>query len=164
MPVLEWLGKEQNVEPTRLSPSQNYRFWAGVTSTDKIYGKHLTKCFFLYLNRNILSIGFRCQMHHSVGRNNKPLTFSPAQTILGDPGAVSRVGRKGGTKVFKYGRKSPWVPTLTGLFPKNSSGCRLLIGHTKWFVLLCPIGEQFLLSSSSICPENFLFLTDHNVS
>ena len=22
--------------------------------------------------------------------------------ILGDPGAVSRVGRKGGTKVFKY--------------------------------------------------------------
>ena len=37
--------------------------------------------------------------------------------ILGDPGAVSRVGRKGATKVFKYGRKSPWVPTLTELFP-----------------------------------------------
>ena len=33
--------------------------------------------------------------------------------ILGDPGAVSRVGRKGGTKVFKYGQKSSWVPTLT---------------------------------------------------
>ena len=32
--------------------------------------------------------------------------------------AVSRVGRKGGKKVFKYGRKSPWVPTLTELFPK----------------------------------------------
>ena len=30
---------------------------------------------------------------------------------------------------------------------KNSSGCRLLIGHKKCFVLLCPIGEQFLLSS-----------------
>ena len=29
---------------------------------------------------------------------------------------------------------------------KNSSGCRLLIGHKKCFVLLCPIGEQFLLS------------------
>ena len=40
------------------------------------------------------------------------------ETILGDPGAVSRVGRKGGTKVFKYGRKSPWLPTLTKLFPK----------------------------------------------
>ena len=37
---------------------------------------------------------------------------------LGDPGAVSRVGRKGATKVFKYGRKSPRVPTLTELFPK----------------------------------------------
>ena len=30
---------------------------------------------------------------------------------------------------------------------KNSSGCQLLIGHKKCFVLLCPIGEQFLLSS-----------------
>ena len=30
---------------------------------------------------------------------------------------------------------------------KNSSGCRLLIGHKKCFVLLCPIGELFLLSS-----------------
>ena len=39
-------------------------------------------------------------------------------TILGDPGAVSRVGRKEGTKLFKYGRKSPWVPPLTELFPK----------------------------------------------
>ena len=38
--------------------------------------------------------------------------------ILGYPGAVSRVERKGRTKVFKYGRKSPWVPTLTGPFPK----------------------------------------------
>ena len=38
--------------------------------------------------------------------------------ILGDPGAVSRAGRKGATKIFKYGRKTPWVPTLTGPFPK----------------------------------------------
>ena len=30
---------------------------------------------------------------------------------------------------------------------KNSSGCRLLIGQKGCFVLLCPIGEQFLLSS-----------------
>ena len=39
-------------------------------------------------------------------------------SILGDPGAVSWVGRKGGTKVFKYRWKSPCVPTLTELFPK----------------------------------------------
>ena len=30
---------------------------------------------------------------------------------------------------------------------KRSSECWLLIGHKKCFVLLCPIGEQFLLSS-----------------
>ena len=40
------------------------------------------------------------------------------ESILGDLGAVSPVGRKNATKVFKYGRKSPWVPTLTELFPK----------------------------------------------
>ena len=41
-------------------------------------------------------------------------------SILGDLGAVSRVAivRKGGTKVFSYGQKSPWVLTLTELFPK----------------------------------------------
>ena len=39
-------------------------------------------------------------------------------SILGDPGAVSLVGRKGRAKVFKYGRKSPWVPTLIELFRK----------------------------------------------
>ena len=31
---------------------------------------------------------------------------------------------------------------------KRSSECWLLIGHKNCFVLLCPIGEQFLLSSS----------------
>ena len=39
--------------------------------------------------------------------------------ILGDPGAVSRAGRKGATKVFKCGRKNTWVPTLTGPFPNG---------------------------------------------
>ena len=39
-------------------------------------------------------------------------------TILEDPGTVSPVQRKGGTKVLKYGWESPWVPTLTKLFPK----------------------------------------------
>ena len=45
----------------------------------------------------------------------KVLLDSP---ILGDPAAVSQIGRKGETKVFKYGRKSPWVATLTEPFPK----------------------------------------------
>ena len=50
--------------------------------------------------------------------------------ILGDPGAVSRVGRKGATKVFKNGRKSPYMSTDSHrTISKNSSGCRLLIEH-----------------------------------
>ena len=46
------------------------------------------------------------------------LKICPLDIILGDPGAVSRGGRKGGMKVFKYGQESRWVPTLTKLFPK----------------------------------------------
>ena len=64
-------------------------------------------------------------------------------SILGDPGAVSRAELKSATKVFKHGRKSPWVTTLTRPFPngqENAGSC---------FVLLCPIGIQHLLSSFS---------------
>ena len=56
--------------------------------------------------------------------------------ILGDPGAVSRVGRKGGTKVFKYRRKSPWVLTLTELFPKIQAGAGSWLG-TKNALYYC---------------------------
>ena len=56
--------------------------------------------------------------------------------ILGDPGAVSRVGRKGGTKVFKYRRKSPWVPTLTELFPKIQADAGSWLG-TKNALYYC---------------------------
>ena len=41
--------------------------------------------------------------------------------ILRDPGAVSRAGLIGATKVFKHGRKSPWVLTLTGPFPNGQA-------------------------------------------
>ena len=56
--------------------------------------------------------------------------------ILGDPGAVSRVGRKGGTKVFKYGWKSPWVPTLIKLFPKIQADAGSWLG-TKNALYYC---------------------------
>ena len=49
------------------------------------------------------------------------LVLAAVWSILGDPGAVSRAGRKGATKVFKHGRKSPWVPTLTGTFPNGQA-------------------------------------------
>ena len=56
---------------------------------------------------------------HEILRNednlvNENLFYSPASllialamTILGDPGAVIRVGRKGGTKVFITGERAP---------------------------------------------------------
>ena len=64
--------------------------------------------------------------------NNK----SQTKVILGDTGAVSRVGRKGATKVFKYGRKSPWVPTLTELFPKIQADAGSWLG-TKNALYYC---------------------------
>ena len=54
--------------------------------------------------------------HVNVSRWGNPP--SRGRIILGDPGAVSPVRRKGRTKVFKYGWKTPWVPTLIELFPK----------------------------------------------
>ena len=58
--------------------------------------------------------------------------------ILRDPGTVSQVGRKGGTKVFKYRRKSPWVPTLTELpvFPKIQADASSWLG-TKNALYYC---------------------------
>ena len=50
------------------------------------------------------------------------------RVILGDPGAVSRAGRKGATKVFKHRRKSPLVPTLTGPFPKGQANAASWLG------------------------------------
>ena len=58
----------------------------------------------------------------SVEEGGDGIPSCTSESILRDPGAVSRVGRKGATKVFKYGRKSPWVPTLTELFPKIQAG------------------------------------------
>ena len=56
--------------------------------------------------------------------------------ILGDPGAVSRAGRKGATKVFKHRRKSPWVPTLTGPFPNGQVNAGSWLG-TKNALYYC---------------------------
>ena len=51
------------------------------------------------------------------------------------------------TKVFSStGERAPGSDSYRTI-SKNSSGCWLLIGHKKCLVLLCPIGEQFLLSS-----------------
>ena len=48
---------------------------------------------------------------------------------------------------FQVRAKEPRGTDSHRTISKNSSRCCLLIGHKKCFVLLCPIGEQCLLSS-----------------
>ena len=57
---------------------------------------------------------------------------------LGDPGAVSRVGEKRRDESFQVREEDDSHRTIS----KNSSACRLLIGHKKCFALLCRIGEH----------------------
>ena len=63
------------------------------------------------------------------------------------PGAFPSSETQGRDESLQAWAEEPWVPTLTGPFPKRSSECWLLIGHKKCYVLLCPIREQHLLSS-----------------
>ena len=60
----------------------------------------------------------------------------------------SQSGReKGRDESFQVRAKKPLGTNSHRAISKNSRGCRPLIGHKKCFVLLCPIGEQFLPSS-----------------
>ena len=54
---------------------------------------------------------------------------------------------KGRDESFQVRVKEPLGTDSHQTISKNSSGCRVLIGHKKCFVLLCPIGKQFLLGS-----------------
>ena len=69
------------------------------------------------------------------------------KSILGDPGAVSQVERNGATKVFKYGRKSPWVLTLTELFPKIQAGAGSWLGTEN--------ALYYLPNQRTVSPELF---------
>ena len=82
--------------------------------------------------------------------------------ILGDPGAVSRVGRKGGTESFQVRTKEPLGTYSLRTISKTSSGCHLLIGRKKCFVLLCPIGEHILMSSFRVFVHDGYL--DHDLS
>ena len=92
--------------------------------------------------------------------------------ILGDPGAVSRVGRKGGTKVFKYGWKSPWVPTLIKLFQKIQADagswlgtknvlyyCAQLANSFSWVLFVSSYTTAIVLPHLSCVQGKLLFST-----
>ena len=64
---------------------------------------------------------------------------------------------------FQVRAKEPLGMDSHRAISKNSSGCQLLIGHKNCFVLLCPIGEQFLLSSfREFVHDGYCF--DHGLS
>ena len=72
-------------------------------------------------------------------------------SILGDPGTVSRAGRKARRdESFQARTETPPGTDSHRTISKRSSDWWLLIRHKKFFVLLCPIGEQFLLSSLAL--------------
>ena len=68
--------------------------------------------------------------------------------ILGDAGAISR-REKRRDESFQVRSEEPLGNDSHDhrTISKNSSVYRLLIGHKEFFVLFCPIGELFLLSS-----------------
>ena len=64
---------------------------------------------------------------------------------------------------FQVLAKEPLGTDSHRAISKTSSGCRILIGHKNCFVLLCPIGEQFLLSSfREFVHDGYFF--DHGLS
>ena len=75
--------------------------------------------------------------------------------ILGHPGAVSRAGLKRATKVFKHGRKSPWVPTVTGPFPVK----RMLVpdwGQKMLCIIVPNWGTAYPEFFSWVCTQRLL--------
>ena len=75
------------------------------------------------------------------------LSFSVSLSLAWMSSASLSSLETGRDESFQVRVKEPLGTDSHRTISKNSSGCRLLIGHKKCFVLLCPIGEQFLLSS-----------------
>ena len=114
-----------------------------------LYG-HASKACCCCLNSLSSAHGYRSVPVYTFGENNQFQLFpvrGKTTVILGDPGAVIvGSGEKAGRKFSSTGERAPGYRLSPNYFQKFS-GYRLLIGHKKCFVLLCLIGEQFLLSS-----------------
>ena len=71
-------------------------------------------------------------------------------------------GEKAGRK-FSLRAKEPLGTDSHRTISKKSSGCRLLIGHKKCFVVFCPIGEHVSMSSFRVFVHEGYCL-DHGLS
>ena len=76
------------------------------------------------------------------GPNNVGRAVQTGPALLRYAAAITEHATKG----FKHRRESPRVPTITGPFPNGQANAGSWLGTKKCFVLLCPIGEQFLPS------------------
>ena len=123
----KWRACSQAILKSVLRSHEDRSHWC-VVSRQIIPNKGgLSSLFTLLWWRNITWDGL-CDICDNDGR--------PPCCVLGDPGAVSRAGRKGMAKVFKHRRKSPWVPTLTGPFPNGQANAGSWLG-TKNALYYC---------------------------
>ena len=93
------------------------------------------------------------QMHRKIYNILLPPTgwhlipFPPPQRHPRRPRGSQSSREKRCDESFQAQAEEPLGTDSHRIISKRSSECWLLIGHKKCFVLLCPIGEQHLLSS-----------------
>ena len=110
------------------------RAWTDKCSGTANLQKHLLKLERWAYNKR--------QIQSSIKVENMPLRHHPRR-----PGDSQLGQEKRRDESFQVRAKEPLGTDTHRTISKNLSRCRLLIGHTKCFVLLCPISGQFLLSS-----------------
>ena len=98
-------------------------------------GTHITRdmCFPGREHTSLVICASQVGEHISLGMWVSPSSETQGQSV----GLGEKAERKA---------KEPLGTDSHRTISKTSRGCRLLIGHKKCFVLLCPIDEQFLLS------------------
>ena len=87
---------------------------------------------------------------------------NPGNEVAETQGQSVGSGEEAGRK-FSLRAKEPLGTDSHRIISKKSSGCRLLIGHKKCFVLLCPIGEHISMSSFRVFVHDGYGL-DHGLS
>ena len=98
------------------------------------------------------------QTESGIKVENMPLRHHPRRPAGSQSGQEKRRDES-----FQVRAKEPLGTDSHRTISKNSSRCRLLIGHKKCFVLLCPIGEHISMSSFRVFVHDGYCL-DHRLS
>ena len=120
-----------------------------------------------FYDKKYFSLGVEKQCLNKVSFENilSAYMFSPDAAL---PPSSETQGQSVGSgkrrdESFQVGAKEPLGTHSHRTISKHSNWRRLLIGHKKWFVLLCPIGEQSLLSSFREFVHDY-YCRDHGLS